>query len=144
MFREETTKGGSQDTIVAHGVKVEGEFQSHGNIIVEGEVRGVIKTERDLHVGEQALIQANISAQNAIVAGEIKGNIKIAERLELSPTSRVTGDVKAKTISIAPGAILNGKCSMPGGPEPVGEEVPEKKRGKSKTVMVEAEELQIS
>lgn len=141
MFKEEPKKGGSQDTVVAQGVKVQGDFISHGNIIVEGEVHGTIKIERDLHVGEQALIQANIKAQNAIVAGEIKGNMKISERLELSPTSRVTGDVQAKTISIAPGAILNGKCSMPGGPESVMETLPEKKRSRVKPMsIVEIEE----
>lgn len=146
MFNKEAQKEvGSQDTIVAQGVRVEGDFKSHGNIIIEGEVHGTIRTERDLHIGEQARIVANVWAESAVVSGEVQGNMKIAERVELTPTSRVTGDIEAKTISIAPGAILNGRCSMPGGPETAVVATPKSaKRARAQAVIVEAEEPQVS
>lgn len=146
MFNKETQKeAGSQDTIVAQGVRVEGDFKSHGNIIIEGEVHGTIRTERDLRVGEQARIVANVWAESAVVSGEVQGNMKIAERVELTPTSRVTGDIEAKTVSIAPGAILNGRCTMPGGPETIAATVPKSaKRSRTQTSIVEVEEPQIS
>jgi cytoskeletal protein CcmA (bactofilin family) len=101
-----------RDTIIAQGVKVEGDFKSKGNIIIEGMVSGSVKTENDLHVGEKAKISANLTVQNAHIAGEVQGNIKAKEKLELATTSRVYGDIEAKTLIINAGAIFNGKCAM--------------------------------
>lgn len=147
MFKkDDSSEGGIQDTIIAQGVKVEGEFDSQGNVVVEGEVHGSLHTERELRVGEQARIIANVVAENAIVSGEVQGNIKVNDRLELTPTSRISGDIEAKTISIAPGAILNGRCSMPGGPETVNISLGDRRRSpRNKMVAaVEAEEPQMS
>jgi cytoskeletal protein CcmA (bactofilin family) len=100
------------ETIIGSLVKVEGDFVSKGNVIVDGDVVGTLKTEKDLRVGPKAKIAANIYAANAFIAGEVKGNIKVKERLELTETSRIFGDIEAKTLIIAAGAVLNGKCVM--------------------------------
>ncbi len=130
MFNKKDTsfEGSSQDTVIAQGVKVEGDFVSEGNIIIEGEVHGVIKTERNLRIGEHARIVANVTAENAIISGEVQGNVKATEQLELTPTSRITGDVEAKVVIMAQGAILNGRCAMPGGPEVMRALTPERKK----------------
>ena len=101
-----------QDTIIAQGVKVEGDFNSKGNVVIEGVVLGSVKTNNNLQVGEKAKITASVSAHDAYVAGIIEGNVKIKEKLELSPTSRIYGDIEAKTLVITAGALFNGKCSM--------------------------------
>ncbi|MFZ5364511.1 MAG: bactofilin family protein, partial [Patescibacteria group bacterium] len=44
--------------------------------------------------------------------GEIKGNVKATGRLELTDTSKIYGDIEAKTIIMAAGALMNGKCTM--------------------------------
>lgn len=128
MFKQPIEKEGGaamRDTIIAGGVRVEGDFNSQGNIIVEGEVVGTLKTASDLFVGEQAKIQANVSAANAKVSGEIRGNVKIKERLELMPTSKIVGDVRAKILIVEAGASVNGKVSM--GEEPAPLEIKETK-----------------
>lgn len=109
------------ETIIAASVKVEGDFQSQGNVHIEGVVEGSLRTERDLRVGERARISADVWAANAIVAGEIRGNIAASERIELEPTARVYGDVRTKVLVVASGATVNGRISM-------GEEAVEKAR----------------
>jgi len=104
-----------QDTIIARGVQVEGEFKSKGNVVIEGVVLGSVKTNNNLSVGEHAKIAASVSASNAYIAGEIQGNVKIKEKLELSPTSHIYGDIEAKVLIVNAGAILNGKCTMANG-----------------------------
>jgi cytoskeletal protein CcmA (bactofilin family) len=103
-----------QETTIAMGVKVEGEFTSEGDVIIEGEVNGSVKTESHLRVGEAAKIHANVSAKNAVVAGEIKGNVTVVEKLELGEHSIVEGDITTEVLSIAPGARVNGKLTMGG------------------------------
>lgn len=100
------------ETVVGPSVKVEGDFTSQGNMRVEGQVKGSIKTSKDLMVGEGAEIEATIEVENAMVAGKVTGNITAREKLELSETARVTGDIQAKILNIAPGAIFSGNSQM--------------------------------
>jgi len=100
------------ETVIAASVKLEGDFQSQGNVLIEGVVEGSLKTERDLRVGERARIAADVHACNATVAGEVRGNLVVAERLELEPTARIHGDVRTKVLVVASGATINGKLSM--------------------------------
>lgn len=100
------------ETIVGPSVKVEGDFVSKGNVVIEGMVMGSVKTERNLRVEEGAVINASVAAENVRVAGEIRGNVQALGMLELTPTARVIGDVYTKTLVIAAGAILHGNCNM--------------------------------
>lgn len=109
MFKREERGG---ETIIAAGVRVEGEFVSKGKIIIDGEVIGNIKTEDDINIGGQAKIVANIIARSGIVAGEVKGNIRVKDRLDILATANIKGDVTANILSIEAGANLNGKCSV--------------------------------
>lgn len=105
------------ETIIGHSVKVEGDFIGEGNVIVEGIVSGSLKTNKNLKVGESAHIFANVKVKNALIAGEVNGNIIADETIELTGTAKVNGDIKAKIITIAAGAVFNGKCSMGGNGE---------------------------
>lgn len=100
------------ETVIGPSVKLEGNFVSEGNILVEGEVDGKLETTCDLRAGENSKIIADIKAKNAIIAGEVRGNIEIDENLEILSTAKITGDIKTKRISIEDGAILNGNLQM--------------------------------
>lgn len=102
------------ETIVGPSVEVEGDFSSKGNMVVQGTVSGNVRTAKSLRVEQGAKILANVHAENAKISGEIRGNVKIVQTLELTPSAVVVGDVEAATLIVAPGAILHGKCSMPG------------------------------
>lgn len=116
MFKNErdTTSTASSnanetETVIAPSVRVEGDFVSEGNVRIEGEVKGSISTERDLIVGENSKITAGVQARNAVIAGELRGNLRVFDRLELAATARVHGDIQAKVLSVAPGAMMKGQ-----------------------------------
>ncbi|MDD4995253.1 MAG: polymer-forming cytoskeletal protein [Patescibacteria group bacterium] len=111
MFKKEGDFGGGE-TIIAQGVKLEGDFKSEGNVVVEGEVNGTLTTTNDLRVGESARINADVKGQNAVIAGEVNGNMKISEKIELLASAKVNGDIETKILSVTPGAVINGKISM--------------------------------
>ncbi len=111
------------DTVIAQGVRLEGEFQSEGRVIIEGEVVGNIKTSSDILVGENASIDATISARNATVAGMVRGDLHADEKVEIGPTAQIVGDINARVLSIEAGARLVGKCS-------IGEAIPAKEKNK--------------
>ena len=107
-----SNKAGVSETIIGPSVVVEGNFKGDGNVIIEGEVRGGIKTKQDVRVGIQATVKASIDSTNAVVAGEVIGNIKVKEKLELLASAKVSGDVIAKELKIEPGAKVNGSIKM--------------------------------
>jgi len=100
------------ETIIAQGVRVEGEFHSQGDVVIDGEVAGSVETLSSLTIGETAKIHADVKAKSAVVAGEVVGNIFATEMLELLATSHVKGDIVTGRISVAAGAQVNGKVSM--------------------------------
>ncbi len=114
MFKTPPLEGSSKDavTIIGAAVKVDGDFTGQGDIIVEGIVHGKLKTDHDVRIGGQAKVQAHIQAANASIAGEVRGNIKVKERLDLTETAKIFGDIETKVVSIAPGAVINGKLTM--------------------------------
>ena len=121
------------ETVVGPSVKVQGDFISQGNIVIEGEVKGSIKTDKQLRVEEGAKIDADVSAEGALLAGEVRGNIHILGTAELTPTAKLYGDLEAKTLIVAAGAVLHGRVIM--------DEEMEKGRGKSKSKADSAEQV---
>lgn len=113
MTDKHLEKGGDEvETIVGPSVKVEGDFVSEGNVVIEGQVNGTVKTSKHLRVEEGAKIAANVAAESALISGEVRGNVKVNSTLELTPTAKVYGDVEAKTLIVAAGAIIHGRCIM--------------------------------
>ena len=104
--------GAGSETIIAHGVRLEGDLVAEGDLIIEGEVHGTVKTQSDLRIGDQAVVEADIEAGNALVSGTIRGNITVRGKLELLPSSSMTGDVVTEVLAIGPGAKVNGNVSM--------------------------------
>ena len=45
----------------------------------------------------------------------MRGDIYAGEQLELAPSARVIGNIDVKVLSVSPGAIIHGKCSMKNG-----------------------------
>ena len=110
MFKDEEAKKDDVKTIIGPSVKVEGDFVANGDVTVEGIVTGSLRTEKNLKIGKDAKIFANVWADTAQISGEIQGNLKISEKLELFPSAKIFGDIKAKILTIAEGASIDGKC----------------------------------
>lgn len=102
------------ETVVGPSVKIQGDFNSEGNIRIEGQVNGKVKTTQNVHVGKSAKITADIFAGNATIAGEVLGNIKVTGNLILQSTAKVAGDISCGVLRVEDGALFTGKCSMAG------------------------------
>ncbi|MBP9802048.1 polymer-forming cytoskeletal protein [Patescibacteria group bacterium] len=103
------------ETIIGPSVKVEGDFRGEGDLIIEGILIGNLQTKNNLKIGQNAIVEAEIKANNAFISGKIKGNITVKGKLEITSTAIILGDIKAQIISIESGALLKGKLEMPVG-----------------------------
>ncbi len=113
MFKE--TKENFEEeveTIVGASVNLEGNFSSKGNVTINGTVNGKVTTEKNLNVGAEANVKADLEGENIIIAGRVEGNVKARGKLDIQTSGKVYGDINAKTLSIAEGALFSGQCKM--------------------------------
>jgi cytoskeletal protein CcmA (bactofilin family) len=111
---DEVRRGSSQSatTVIARGVKVEGEFTSQADVLVDGEVHGTFSTEGLLTVGSEAKIKADVKAGSAVISGALEGNMTVEKRVDVKATARITGDVTADTITVEAGAVIAGRMMI--------------------------------
>lgn len=112
IFQSEEGEAKETETVIGPSVKVEGNFNGKGDILVEGEVHGSLKTNKNLKVGAGSKIKAEVEANTILLAGTIRGNVKAREKIELTESAKLIGNLTCKSVSIASGAIFNGKCIM--------------------------------
>lgn len=100
------------ETIIGASIKVKGNFQGQGNIIIEGALEGSLKTDASIFIGDQAKIVASIESKDTIVNGEVRGNIKTKNYLAIGRNAKIFGDLQYGEISIERGAMINGQLLM--------------------------------
>lgn len=106
-------KMASISTFLGTDSYVEGTIEFHGTIRLDGRVRGKISSDDGtLIIGEKAVIQADIRVNSIVVMGKVSGTIDAKERVEVYAPGRVHGDIDAGVISIEPGGVFHGNCSM--------------------------------
>jgi cytoskeletal protein CcmA (bactofilin family) len=107
-----SSSSSSNKTVIAKGVKVEGDFNSQGDVVIEGEVHGKITAMGVLTVGSEAVIKADIVADEAAISGTVEGNIQVKKQIVLHSSARVRGDVQVERATIESGAVLDGRVQI--------------------------------
>jgi len=100
------------ETIIGGSIKVKGNFQGQGNIIIEGFLEGSLKTASDIFIGDKAKVVANIESKGIIINGEVRGNVRAKGYLAIGETAKIYGDIQYGEISIDKGASINGQVIM--------------------------------
>jgi cytoskeletal protein CcmA (bactofilin family) len=114
MFSQQKKEENGQniETVVGSSLKVKGNFKGKGNIIIEGQVDGSLKTDSFIFIGKKAQVTASVEAKTAKIGGIVTGNIKIDEHLDIAGSAQIYGDIRCSSLSVEKGAKINGKCVM--------------------------------
>ena len=115
-------KNSTEETIIAQGVRVDGDFVSEGDVYIEGEVKGNVTTNSDLRLGAHSVIHADVNAKNAVMSGKVSGNVQVSGRLDLLESALLEGNITCDVLTVAAGAKINGQLNMQGGSVPKLEE----------------------
>jgi len=113
MFSKDKSNSGgrgstSAPTIISANIKVQGDLKSDGEIQVDGTVEGDVEGQ-SLSVGASGVITGAVKAEQVLVRGQINGEIR-SRAVTLTKSARVKGDVLHETLTIEPGAQLEGHC----------------------------------
>ena len=114
MFSKENRleKFKDAETIIGASIKVKGNFQGQGDIIIEGSLEGSLKTEANIFIGDRPKVVASVESKDVVINGEVRGNIKAKNYLSIGGTAKIYGDVQYAEISIEKGATINGQLLM--------------------------------
>lgn len=110
--RETGATGEPGLSIIAVGMRVEGEIVSDGVVKVEGAVVGSIRAERQVLIAKGGTVDGDIETREAIVGGEVRGAILADERVEVQPSAIVQGDIATQRIVVHDGGEVNGHLRM--------------------------------
>ncbi|HEX2493242.1 MAG TPA: polymer-forming cytoskeletal protein [Steroidobacter sp.] len=113
--RRVTDRQSGSPTLVGSGSKFVGNLECGGDLVVGGHIHGDGSVRGALTVSEGSRWQGDIHATNAVVAGEIEGTLAIVEKLEIRKTARIRGSVRARSIAVARGAVIEGDMAVTSG-----------------------------
>jgi cytoskeletal protein CcmA (bactofilin family) len=98
--------------IISEGTFIKGDITANGDIRIDGELNGNINAKGRLVIGPKGKVEGEINCNNIEVSGHLKGKINVSELLTMKSSSRIYGDVVAGKLSVEPGSLFTGSCSM--------------------------------
>ncbi|MFC4270766.1 polymer-forming cytoskeletal protein [Sneathiella chungangensis] len=93
-------------SIIADNLSIEGNLFSEGEIQIDGQVTGDVQA-KTLTIGQNAMITGDINAGTLIIRGAVHGSLK-GEEITVTSTATVKGDIIHASLSIEPGAKIDG------------------------------------
>ncbi len=96
-------------SILSSDLFIKGDIETSGDVQIEGRIKGNIRAHL-LTVGENAVIDGEVRADDATIHGTIKGTLR-GYKVRLSSSARVEGDIIHKTIAIESGAHFQGSVT---------------------------------
>ena len=101
-------------TVIAEGVEIKGNINCPGSLRIDGEVKGEIIAGKDIAIGKQGAVEANIKATNAVIAGTYKGDMVASGEVEITQTGKFIGNLiqKDALLTIAKGGLFKGGSSI--------------------------------
>ena len=76
--------------------------RTEGNITCTGSVK----------IGQGSVVIGDINAGAAVIAGAVKGNLDVKGPVILDSSAVIKGNIKAKSVQLINGAVLEGFCSL--------------------------------
>ena len=92
--------------------KVMGNSLASEIIVNTDRLEGAIVSEGAVKICLGTVIIGDVTATSAVFAGAVKGDIDVKGPVVLESTAIIKGNIKAKSIHMANGAVMDGFCSL--------------------------------
>src|SRR5207344_2296370 len=103
---------GDVSAFVGKGVEFKGVISYSGTVRIDGYLDGEIHTDGVLLVGDEAVIQAKVTAGTIVCKGKITGDVAAKERVKLRAPAVFNGSMKTPVLSMEDGVLFNGGLEM--------------------------------
>jgi len=106
------TSGPKQSAVIGPSMMIKGEIRAREELMVDGEVEGLVESQSVLTVGPNGKVRGNIKARQVAIFGSVRGNVEVMEKIAIREQGSLIGDIKAAGISIDDGAYFKGSIDI--------------------------------
>lgn len=100
-------------SVIGPTLVFKGELSADEDLVIEGTIEGTIAHhKKNLMIGKQGRVTADIHASSVIVEGELNGDIHGDGLVSLAKGATVNGNVYCSRLVMEDGAQFNGKVEM--------------------------------
>jgi len=109
--REPEPLGSRGLTVIEEGVFIEGKIYSKGSTRINGIVKGEVISEKELIIGREGKVEANIKTNTSKISGSFKGEMIASGEVEITATGRFIGNLtqKGTLLTIQKGGLFKGQ-----------------------------------
>ena len=104
--------GGEPRAVIGRDICIEGELEGHGNLVIEGRVKGRLQTEGDVCIAVSGNVEAGIVARNIMIQGRVNANVEARDAVTIEAQGILIGDCRARSIQIHEGARFEGRSEI--------------------------------
>jgi len=95
---------------IGQSIRIKGEVVAREPLLISGRVEGTIEVDQHtLTIAPEASVNAAITAESVVIEGTVEGDLAAINKIVIQSTAKIEGECTAPTISIADGAIVQGK-----------------------------------
>jgi cytoskeletal protein CcmA (bactofilin family) len=91
---------------------IKGEIRAREELLVDGDVEGMLESHSVITVGPNGKVRGNIKARQAAIFGSVRGNVEVVEKIAIRDKGSLIGDIKGAGISIDDGAYFKGSIDI--------------------------------
>jgi len=106
------TDNGVAVNLINQGTEITGDIKSSGDIRIDGILNGNMVTKGKVVIGPTGRVKGEVECKNSEVSGIVDGKITVTQLLNLKSSSKIIGTIITNKLSIEPGALFTGNCSM--------------------------------
>ena len=100
-------------SVIGPTLKFKGELSANEDLIIEGEIEGTIAhQDKNLTVGKEGRVKADINARTVEIYGRVEGDIHGEDVVKLAKSADVNGNIYCARIIMEDGARFSGSIHM--------------------------------
>jgi cytoskeletal protein CcmA (bactofilin family) len=107
-----TTSAPKQSAVIGPSMSIKGEIRAREELLVDGEVEGLLESQSLLTVGPNGKVRGNIKARQVAIFGSVRGNVEVTEKIAIREQGSLIGDIKGAGISIDDGSYFKGSIDI--------------------------------
>jgi cytoskeletal protein CcmA (bactofilin family) len=117
MFSGDKPSGGKGEsrelnTFIGSDSVLHGKLSIENSIRIDGRIEGEVSSTGVLTVGPNGEVEGDIFAVSSIIGGKVRGSISSTKSIVLEAQSVFIGNLTTAKLTIAEGAMFEGKCTM--------------------------------
>lgn len=111
FVKKSKNKKSRYHSIITSETSIEGKVYSSRSIKIEGNATGEIISRKEVAIGRNGKVRANIKARNVLIEGNFVGNIILIGEAKITSTGKLFGNLIQRDtfINIEYGGLFRGK-----------------------------------